>query len=191
MTKNLSQRFTQSLPSWQIVMSKKFKFGSPASLSKDEFVDKFGGIYEYSAWIAERAYEFGISKTHDEIEQLAKLLRSVFMSALSDEKFGVIIAHPDLAGKAARSGELTEASTNEQASAGIDTLSEEEFEKFTVLNNAYKNKFNFPFIKAVKGSNKHEILAGFRERIRHTREDEIQTAYEEINKIAMFRLAEL
>jgi len=169
----------------------KFKFGSPASLSREDFVEKFGGIYEHSAWIAERAYERGINASHDDIDAMAQLLKEVFMTADAAEKFGVVIAHPDLAGKAARAGELTTASTNEQASAGIDTLTDEEFEEFTDLNTRYKDKFKFPFIMAVKGSNKHAILAGFRERIHFSPEDELITAFDQINKIAMFRLAEL
>ena len=150
-------------------MSSSFKFGSPASLEKCDFVTTFGAIYEHSPWIAEQAFDRGITAKHDQIEALHGLFCDVFLSADKEAQLGVIIAHPDLAGRAARAGELTKESTNEQASAGIDTLTEEEFNRFTELNDAYKAKFGFPFIMAVKGSNggaaflkKLDGLLGFR-----------------------------
>lgn len=170
---------------------KRFQFGSPASLSREQFVSTFGSIYEHSAWIAERAFDRGIDDTHDHIEALQALLADVFMTATQQEQLGVIIAHPDLAGKAARAGELTAESTNEQSSAGISSLTDNEFKEFTELNDAYKSRFSFPFIMAVKGSNKHAILAGFQERIHNSPEQEFSRALAEINKIAGFRLADM
>ena len=172
-------------------MSSSFKFGSPASLEKCDFVTTFGAIYEHSPWIAEQAFDLGITAEHDQIETLHSLFCDVFLSADKDAQLGVIIAHPDLAGRAARAGELTKESTNEQASAGIDTLTEDEFNRFTELNDAYKAKFGFPFIMAVKGSNKYAILSGFEERIHNTPEQEFTRALAEINKIAAFRLADM
>jgi OHCU decarboxylase len=172
-------------------MSATFAFGSPSELTKQEFVTKFGGIYEHSAWIAERTFDQGVTKAHDQIDALHRSMADCFLSASSEEQLGVIVAHPDLAGKAARAGNLTAESTSEQASAGIDTLTEEEFARFTELNDAYKAKFQFPFIMAVKGSNKHAILSGFEERIHNSPEQEFTRALTEINKIAAFRLADL
>jgi OHCU decarboxylase len=172
-------------------MSSSFKFGSPASLEKCDFVSTFGAIYEHSPWIAEQVFDRGITTEHDQIETLHSLFCDVFLGANKDAQLGVIIAHPDLAGRAARAGELTKESTNEQASAGIDTLTEDEFNRFTELNDAYKAKFGFPFIMAVKGSNKHAILSGFEERIHNTPEQEFTRALAEINKIAAFRLADM
>ncbi len=172
-------------------MSSSFKFGSPASLEKCDFVTTFGAIYEHSPWIAEQAFDLGITAEHDQIETLHSLFCDVFLSADKDAQLGVIIAHPDLAGRAARAGELTKESTNEQASAGIDTLTEDEFNRFTELNDVYKAKFGFPFIMAVKGSNKYAILSGFEERIHNTPEQEFTRALAEINKIAAFRLADM
>jgi len=172
-------------------MSATFAFGSPSELTKQEFVTKFGGIYEHSAWIAERTFDQGVTKAHDQIDALHQSMADCFLSASSEEQLGVIVAHPDLAGKAARAGNLTAESTSEQASAGIDTLTEEEFSRFTELNDAYKAKFQFPFIMAVKGSNKHAILSGFEERIHNSPEQEFTRALTEINKIAAFRLADL
>ncbi|QJD71029.1 2-oxo-4-hydroxy-4-carboxy-5-ureidoimidazoline decarboxylase [Marinobacterium sp. LSUCC0821] len=172
-------------------MSSSFKFGSPASLEKCDFVTTFGAIYEHSPWIAEQTFDRGITAEHDQIETLHSLFCDVFLSADKEAQLGVIIAHPDLAGRAARAGELTKESTNEQASAGIDTLTEDEFNRFTELNDAYKAKFGFPFIMAVKGSNKYAILSGFEERIHHSPEQEFTRALAEINKIAAFRLADM
>ena len=107
------------------------------------------------------------------------------------ELLDLINAHPDLAGKAAIAGELTEASTSEQAGAGIHECTEEEFARFTELNEAYKDKFQFPFIMAVKGSNRHQIIAAFEQRIHNSPEQEFITALQEINKIALFRLADM
>ena len=106
-------------------------------------------------------------------------------------QLALINAHPDLAGKAAVRGELTEASTAEQSGAGIHLCSAAEFARFTELNAAYKAKFAFPFIMAVKGSNRHEILAAFEERIHNEVETEFARALAEINKIALFRLQAL
>lgn len=169
----------------------QFKFGVPAELSREQFVETFGAIYEHSPWIAERTYDRGLSAQHSTIETLQAAMAEVFLEANKDEQLGVIIAHPDLAGRAARAGNLTIESTSEQASAGIDSLTDEEYNEFTNLNDAYKARFNFPFIMAVKGSNKHAILAGFKERIQNSPEQEFARALTEINKIAGFRLADM
>ena len=100
----------------------------------------------------------------------------------------LICAHPDLAGKAALAGELTDASTSEQAGAGLDTLSKEEFDRFHRLNEAYKSKFGFPFILAVKGHDKHSILASFENRLENEQDDERIEALRQISEIARFRL---
>ena len=117
--------------------------------------------------------------------------RPILLSASHEAQLALINAQPDLAGKVAVRGELTASSTSEQAGAGIHECTAEEFARFNELNDAYKAKFGFPFIKAVKGSNRHQILAAFEERIHNTPEQEFQTALAEINKIAMFRLQQL
>jgi 2-oxo-4-hydroxy-4-carboxy-5-ureidoimidazoline decarboxylase len=103
----------------------------------------------------------------------------------------LINAHPDLAGKAAIAGEITDASKREQASSGLGQLTPDEFARFQDLNAAYKKKFGFPFIMAVRGSSKGEILEAFVERLRNTPEEEFDRALGEIEKIARFRLQEL
>ena len=160
-------------------------------MTEDEFVKKFGGVYEHSPWIAAQTWHSGLTASHDSVAQLAAALAQVIDQADRQKKLDLILAHPDLAGKAAQSGELTEESTSEQAGAGIDQCSPEEFEKFQSYNDAYKNKFSIPFIMAVKGSNRHIILAAFEERLNNNNETEFNRAIEEIHKIAGFRLQEI
>jgi 2-oxo-4-hydroxy-4-carboxy-5-ureidoimidazoline decarboxylase len=169
----------------------RFQTCTPSTLSREDFVSRFGDIYEHSAWVAEQTYDRGLTPAYDEIENLHAVMAEQLANAGKQALLDLINAHPDLAGKAAQRGELTHSSTQEQAGAGIDQCTPEEFERFTTLNNAYKEKFRFPFIMAVKGSNRHQILAAFEERIHNTPEQEFERAIKEINKIALFRLLEL
>ena len=100
-------------------------------------------------------------------------------------------AHPDLGGKAALAGELTQSSSNEQAGAGLDQLTPPELKRFLALNMSYRDKFGFPFIMAVKGANKAQILAGFEARLPNNVDKEFRRALDEVHKIAGFRLAAL
>jgi len=163
----------------------------PSELSQSEFVSVFGGVYEHSPWVAEQVWNAGLTDQMDEIEKLAAAMAAMVGKADYQRKLELINAHPDLAGKAAVRGELTVSSTSEQASAGLGDCTEEEFEKFQSYNIAYKEKFGFPFIKAVRNSNRHEILAGFEERLKNDADTEFNTALNEIDKIAAFRLQEL
>ena len=169
----------------------RFQTLTPSSLNRDAFVAAFADIYEHSPWVAEKAYDLGLDASVDEIEGLHQRMADLLLSASHDQQLALINAHPDLAGKAAIRGELTASSTSEQAGAGIHECTAEEFARFTELNDAYKAKFGFPFIKAVKGSNRHQILAAFEERIHNSPEQEFATALAEINKIALFRLQAL
>lgn len=169
----------------------RFQTLTPASLDRAAFVAAFADIYEHSPWVAEKAYDIGVDASLNEIEALQQRMADILLSASHEAQLALINAHPDLAGKAAVRGELTASSTSEQAGAGIHECTAEEFARFNELNDAYKAKFGFPFIKAVKGSNRHQILAAFEERIHNTPEQEFQTALAEINKIAMFRLQQL
>ncbi|SDJ96871.1 OHCU decarboxylase [Pseudomonas delhiensis] len=169
----------------------RFQTLTPASLDRAAFVAAFADIYEHSPWVAEKAYDLGVDESLNDIEALQQRMADILLSASHEAQLALINAHPDLAGKAAVRGELTASSTSEQAGAGIHECTAEEFARFNELNDAYKAKFGFPFIKAVKGSNRHQILAAFEERIHNTPEQEFQTALAEINKIAMFRLQQL
>lgn len=164
---------------------------NPSALGRDAFVRTFAGIYEHSPWVAERAYDQSTPSELDGIEQLHARMSEVLLSATRDEQLTLIKAHPDLAGKAAVQGELTAASTDEQAGAGIHHCTPEEFARFNRLNQAYKARFGFPFIMAVRGSDRHRILAAFEQRIEHSPQDEFACALAEINKIALFRLQAL
>lgn len=169
----------------------RFQTLTPSSLSRDEFVQTFADIYEHSPWVAEQAWDLGQLHELDDIETLHARMSDILLSADHAAQLALINAHPDLAGKAAVQGQLTEASTSEQAGAGIHQCTAEEFQRFTELNDTYKAKFAFPFIMAVKGSNRHQILAAFETRIHNPADAEFACALAEINKIAMFRLQAL
>lgn len=163
----------------------------PSRMSETAFTETFGGIYENSEWVARRAWRQGLNEAYDTVEGLAEAFRSIVDAAEEDTRLDLIRAHPDLAGRAAVRGGLTESSSREQAGAGIDQCSEEEYRRFHAMNEAYKNKFGFPFVMAVKGSNRHAILQAFEERLENDRATEFDRAIKEIHRIARFRLDEL
>jgi OHCU decarboxylase len=155
----------------------------------EKFVDRYGGIYEHSPWVAEACFDLAASA--EGIDELAGIFSACVDRADPERKLALIRSHPDLAGKAAISGELTEESRSEQASAGIDQCRKEEFEQFQELNRQYKEKFGFPFVMAVRDSNRHEILDAFGSRIQNNEQTEFDTAIKEIHKIARLRLQDL
>ncbi|MBN9237622.1 MULTISPECIES: allantoinase PuuE [Phyllobacteriaceae] len=163
----------------------------PSRMDKSEFVQRFGGIFEHSPWIAERAYELELGPAHDSAGGLHNALCRAFRSANETERLGVLTAHPDLAGKLAQAKRLTEESTREQASAGLDALTDQERELFSKLNAAYVTTFGFPFIIAVKGKSKQEIMAAFETRIGNSRSEEFETACKQVERIALLRLKDI
>ncbi|MFJ3470105.1 2-oxo-4-hydroxy-4-carboxy-5-ureidoimidazoline decarboxylase [Pseudomonas sp. NPDC090201] len=169
----------------------RFQTLTPSSLTREDFVKAFADIYEHSPWVAQKAFDLGHGSDIDDVDVLHARMSDILLSADHATQLALINAHPDLAGKAAVQGQLTEASTNEQAGAGIHQCTAEEFARFTELNDAYKAKFAFPFIMAVKGSNRHQILAAFETRIHNSAQTEFACALAEINKIALFRLQTL
>ena len=160
-------------------------------MSREDFVEKFGGVFEHSPWVAERAFDLELGPAHDSAGGLHNALCRAFRSASESERLGVLKAHPDLAGKLAAAKRLTPESTKEQASAGLDALTDSERELFSKLNAAYVSNFGFPFIIAVKGRTKDEILAAFETRIRNDRAAEFATACREVERIALLRLRDL
>lgn len=160
----------------------------PSEMSEIDFLDHFGDLYEHSPWVAQRTFASGLNNHMDDISGLSSALAHTLAGASDEEKLSLIRAHPDLAGKAAARGELTDDSNIEQSSAGLDQCSMEELRQFHQLNDAYKVKFDFPFIMAVKDSNRHLILAAFAQRLKNNRDVEFDTAIAEINKIASLRL---
>ena len=156
---------------------------------REEFVTRFGGVFEHSPFIAERAYDDGFIHGELTADRVHTPMVAVFRAASEDERLGVLRAHPDLAGRLAISGELTEDSRQEQAGAGLDRLSAEEHKRFTELNDRYTEKFGFPFIIAVKGLNRHDILSAFETRIGNGAAEEFETATAQVEKIARLRLS--
>jgi len=157
-------------------------------LDREEFVSRFGALYERSPWVAKAAWHErpfgGLAELH------GALVRAVH-GAPHERQLDLIRAHPDLAGKAAIAGELTVESAREQASAGLDTLTPEEYEDFQRLNSAYWDKFGFPFIVCVRAHGKETILASAAARLGHSRAEEVEAALGEIAKIAYLRLRDL
>ncbi len=160
----------------------------PHLMNKDDFMDRFGGVFEHSPWIASGAYQKELGPAHDTAEGLHMAFCLVFRSASYEQKKDVLLAHPDLVGKLAATGRLTAESTSEQVSAGLDMLSDDEQKKFTDLNARYHKTFGFPFIIAVKGLDKKQILKAFETRINQDAETEFNTACREVEKIARLRL---
>ncbi|MFO8046557.1 MAG: 2-oxo-4-hydroxy-4-carboxy-5-ureidoimidazoline decarboxylase [Halomonas sp.] len=160
----------------------------PSQLDKAAFVAAYGEIYEHSAWVAELAWKRGLDPRHDTPAGLAEAMGRILAEAEPERQLAVIRAHPDLAGKAALAGTLTGDSTREQAGAGLDQCSPEELARFERFNGAYKAKFGFPFVMAVKGSDRFAILDAFEARLKNPPEQERRTAIEQINRIALFRL---
>jgi 2-oxo-4-hydroxy-4-carboxy-5-ureidoimidazoline decarboxylase len=150
-------------------------------MTDEDFIAQFGEVAEHSPWVAEDA-------TLDRPYATFPDMRSAFIDAVSDadrdSQLALLRAHPDLATKA----KLTEDSTNEQKGAGLDTLSAEEFANFTRLNDLYKARNGFPFIYAVKGATKHQILAAFEQRIKNNKDLEFDTAILQVCRIISFRL---
>jgi urate oxidase len=163
----------------------------PSEMSKETFVARFGGVFEHSPWIAERAWAEEKGPAHDTAIGVHSLLCRIFRRASDEERLRVLQAHPDLAGKLAAARQLTAESANEQASAGLDALTDEERVRFTALNDAYTSRFGFPFILAVKGRTKAEILQNFEARIANDRKTELETACRQVERIARLRLADM
>lgn len=160
-----------------------------AEPERDAFVRRYGGIYENSPWVAEQSWEQ--ARNVEDPERLAEIFARCVDNADEDTRLALIRAHPDLADRAAIAGKLSDASSEEQQSAGIDQCTREEYELFQSLNSRYKIKFGFPFVMAVRSSTPVQILACFEARLENTRETEFATAISEIHKIARLRLKTL
>lgn len=160
----------------------------PSQMSRERFVQAYGSIFEHSPWIAERAFDLELGPAHDCATGLQNALARIFRSASSDERLGVLNAHPDLAGKLAAAKRLTAESTAEQASAALDALTDEERATFHRLNAEYVAKHGFPFIIAVRDNDKASILAAFQRRIGNDTATEFATACRQVERIAELRL---
>jgi 2-oxo-4-hydroxy-4-carboxy-5-ureidoimidazoline decarboxylase len=153
--------------------------------SRSDFIRICGPFFEHSPWVAERTCERRPFPTRD---ALHVALCDTVQSATRQEQLNLIASHPDLVGKLAREGQLTRESTAEQSAAGLAQLTDSEIEQFERYNAAYREKFGFPFVICARENKKDAILKAFPIRLDHSREQEIQTALEEIFKIARLRL---
>lgn len=167
------------------------RYDRPSRMDRTTFVSRFGGIFEHSAWIAEGAFDLELGPAHDTAAGLHNALCRIFRTASEDARLGVLTAHPDLAGKLAQAKRLTSESTSEQASAGLDALTDDERATFTRLNTAYVEKHGFPFIIAVRDHDKASILSAFETRINNDRATEFTEACRQVERIAEFRLKDL
>jgi OHCU decarboxylase len=162
----------------------------PSRMSAPLFVEAFGDIFEHTPQIAARAHAQGFTSAQDNAAGLHGALVVQMRAMTREEKLALILAHPDLAGRLALAKQLTADSLKEQGSAGLDRLTPDELRRFTELNDAYKARFGFPFIMAVKGATKDEIMAAFERRIGHDKDAEFAEALTQIEKIALLRLAD-
>ena len=163
----------------------------PSQMSRDHFLTVFGGVYENSQWIAEQLYDSGLKEEHNTALNLQLAMAAKVELAGYGPQLTLLRAHPDLAGKLAISGKLTDESKSEQASADLGNCTAEEFKAFQSLNDQYKEKFEFPFILAVRGYHRSEILEIFETRINNDPATEFNDALTQVHKIALLRLNEI
>ena len=152
------------------------------------FLVEVGALYEHSPWIAALAFPL---RPFADRQALHATMQRIVNQASRARQLGLIRAHPDLAGRLARAGSLGTHSTAEQGSLGLDRLEDGEYERFERLNLAYRARFGFPFVIAVRGHTRASVIAAFEARLRHDPETEIATALDEIGRIAGYRLADL
>ncbi|WCR09932.1 allantoinase PuuE [Paracoccus stylophorae] len=163
----------------------------PSRMDRDEFVKRFGGVYEHSPWVAERVWDSEIGAVHDSATGLSRRMAQIFRAADDADRLGVLVAHPDLAGKLAAARQLTAESTAEQAGAGLDALTDAERAEFMRLNDAYTAQHGFPFIIAVRDYDKAGIQAAMRQRVENDTETERAEAEKQVMRIAELRLNDI
>ncbi|KWR89775.1 2-oxo-4-hydroxy-4-carboxy-5-ureidoimidazoline decarboxylase [Cupriavidus sp. IDO] len=169
-------------------MSQTYTIAQLNTMPVAGFVQVLGGIYEHSPWFAETA---AAQRPFANAAALAEALRNAVDQAGEAAQLKLVRAHPELAGKAAVRGELTAESTREQSGAGLNLCTPEEFDRLQSLNARYNEKFGFPFILAVRGYDRHGIIAEFARRVENSPEVELQTCINQIHRIAQFRLDDL
>jgi OHCU decarboxylase len=158
------------------------------TLDQDSFVEALSSLFEGPPWIVKQAWH---ARPFANLSQLHHALCTVMYNAPVEQQIALLQAHPDLVGRAALAGTLTPASTSEQASAGLDGLTPQEIASFTQLNQAYRDRFGFPFVICARENKKDSILAGFAARMHNSRSQEIEIALGEVAKICYFRLRDL
>ena len=166
-----------------------FRRDPPSALDRVGFLARYGGVYEKTPWIAEAVWDAG--EAADAVEPLHAAMRATVDAARPEAKRALLRAHPDLAGRLAVAGGLTRESTEEQAGAGLDRCSPDEFARFQRLNAEYTRRYGFPFIVAVRGLSRADILAMFEARLGDPPETEFREALEQVHRIARLRLEAL
>lgn len=156
-----------------------------SALPKADFTQALGAIFEHSPWIAERAWE---ARPFERTDALHRAMVRVVEQADPTEQLALITAHPELAGREATAGTLTQASTTEQRGAGLDQCSPTELARLRKLNAAYRERFGFPFVIAVKGRSRYEIMDAIEARLKNDRDAEFTNCLDQISQIARFRL---
>jgi 2-oxo-4-hydroxy-4-carboxy-5-ureidoimidazoline decarboxylase len=151
---------------------------------RDGFLRAVGWVFEHSPWVAERAWR---QKPFATIDELHAAMAAEVVAASAEEQLALLREHPDLGTRA----RMSRASTGEQAGAGLDSLDAAEFERLNQLNTAYRERFGFPFLYAVKGSTEHDILKALGTRLTSSREEELGEALRQVFRIARFRLDDI
>jgi 2-oxo-4-hydroxy-4-carboxy-5-ureidoimidazoline decarboxylase len=151
---------------------------------RDRFVATIGWVFEHSPWVAERAWE---RRPFASVGELHGAMVADVLAAPPDEQMALLRAHPDLGARA----RMSDASTGEQAGAGLDSLTPEEFARLQQLNAAYRERFGFPFLFAVKGSTKQDVLEALAGRLLKSPDDEMAEAIRQVSRIAWFRLQDV
>ena len=154
-------------------------------LTREEFTNLLGGIFEHSPWVAELAFE---QIPFDSLEALHQTMSGIVQASSMDKRLALIRNHPELAGQEADEDRLTADSKKEQSGAGLNQCSAEELDLLHHLNRSYLQKFEFPFVVAVTGLNKHQIIASLQKRLDNNQDDEFATSIYEICKIGKIRL---
>jgi 2-oxo-4-hydroxy-4-carboxy-5-ureidoimidazoline decarboxylase len=170
------------------MMKQKMTLDEINDLKKDTFVRKLGGLFEGPPWIVARAWSY---RPFTDLDQLHQTLCSIMYQASVGQQVALLCAHPDLVGRAALAGTLSPASKNEQAVAGLDSLTLEEIALFQKFNQAYRTRFGFPFVICARENKKESILAGFTARLSHSYAQEMALALAEVAKICALRLHDL
>ncbi len=160
----------------------------PSQMDKTEFIALFGAVFEHSPWIARAVWDMGLTGRHDTATGLHQSFQEVIFQSGREEKLALLRAHPQLAIGVVDNEQLTESSKREQLGAGLDRCSAEEFTEFQNLNHSYRKKFGFPFIMAVKGFDRHDILESFQTRMGNTPDEEFQAAVQQVIRIGRFRI---
>ena len=160
----------------------------PSRMGEALFVEVFGGVFEHTPEVARAAHRAGLGPAEDTAEGLHAAMVAAMRALPRDGRRALLDAHPDLAGRLALAKGLTAESTDEQAGAGLDRLSAEDLARFTDLNGRYRSRFGFPFIMAVKGRSRDDVLAAFEDRLGNDEGVEFDRALAEVERIALLRL---